>query len=140
MDTTNMKRALQIGLAFALLALAYGPVKRVVAPQCENPKAWYDGFNETYFENRLPANTVVDYSNHDSSVLAVTTQDGDHFRIAFNRDYAASAPVVHVFLLHEMCHVDTFDEEAEHGPRWIACMRGLEAKGAIDDNMVKVYE
>lgn len=135
-----MKRALQLILAAALLMESYGPVKRVVSPQCENPKAWYDGYNETYFNDALPKDTVVDYANHSPNILAATTFENGHYRISFNPDYASSALVVHLFLIHEMAHVATFDEYAEHGPRWIKEMRRLEDAGAIDDQMVKPYE
>lgn len=127
-------------LALLILACAlYSPVKRLVAPQCLNPKAWYDSDNEVYFDNSLPTDTIVDYSNHQVGVLAVTTYQNGRFHIAFNRDYAASAPVVHLFMLHELCHVQTWNEDAEHGTAWVACMRTLETKGAIDDQMVKPY-
>lgn len=136
-----MKRALQIGLAATLLTtVLWTPVKRAVSPQCENPGAWYASYNETYFQNSLPKDTIVDYANHSDGVLAVTTFENGRFRISFNPAYAASAPVVHLFLLHEECHVKTWNEDAEHGPEWIACMRDLERQGAIDDQMVKIYE
>lgn len=136
-----MKRALQIGLAATLLTAAFWtPVKRAVSPQCENPKAWFNSYNERYFNDSLPKDTVVDYANHTDGVLAVTTFESGHFHIAFNPAYAASAPVVHVFLIHECAHIATWDEFAEHGPLWVAEMRRLEKAGAIDDQMVKPYE
>lgn len=141
MHNLNMKRALLIGLAATLLTtVLWTPVKRAVSPQCENPKAWYDGYNEVYFNDALPKDTVVDYANHTPGVLAATTFENGHYRISFNRDFASSALVVHLFLIHEMAHVATFDEFDEHGTRWIKEMRRLEAAGAIDDQMVKPYE
>lgn len=135
-----MKRILQLALAIALVSVSYGPVKRVVAPQCENPKAWYLGYNETYFDNALPLDTVVDYTNHEEGTLASTSFENGHFHIAFNPAYASSAPVVHLYLYHEICHVASWTEDKEHGAAWKSCMRRLESKGAIDDTLVKVYE
>jgi hypothetical protein len=140
MHNKSMKLALTIGLAVTLLSAAPTIIKRAVSPQCENPGAWYTSYNETYFNNALPKDTVVDYANHTNGVLAATTSQNGHLRISFNREYASSALVVQVFMLHEMCHVETWDEIDEHGVRWIGCMRRLEAAGAIDDQMVKPYE
>ncbi len=124
-----------------LLALAsYAPIRRATSgPQCENPKAWYNAYNETYFDNTLPTDTIVDYAEHTDGILASTKFESGRFHIAFNLKYSRSALVVHTFLFHEACHIESWEEEEMHGPLWKSCMRRIISRGAITEQMVDAY-
>lgn len=126
-------------IALIIIAAAGYPAKPEPLPQCTDLKLWYDQYNEAYFLGALPNNTVVDYSNNNEDSLASTFKEGNHFHIAFNPKYAGSARVAHAFLPHEMCHVLTWSEDIEHGPRWKSCMYDVVQRGAIIDQMVGAY-
>jgi len=110
--------------------------------RCEGLKVWYDQYNEQYFQNKLPHDTVIDFSEHGPYMATTSTSDGVHFRIAFNEKYAVAARYDHVTLLHEMCHIATPGEEENegHGPRWRTCMLVVEAEGAFRAALIDGYE
>lgn len=108
--------------------------------RCEGLDAWYRDYNDNYFQNRLPKNTVVDYSEHRDDIMAATSQfDDGRFHIAFNEKYAKSARFAHLLMLHEQCHIDTWDEKEEHGKRWRACMLVVEFEGAFRGILIDGY-
>lgn len=131
-------------LAIALLllgaAIRFQTKRASTEPQCQDPKAFYNDFNLSYFDGKLPKDTVVDYAEHDEKTLARTTYEDGHFHITFNPRLAGSARVVHLYSLHEMCHIATWEEEQAHGPEWKACMHAVVAKGGIIEQMIESYE
>jgi hypothetical protein len=108
--------------------------------KCEGLKIWYDEYNQQYFENKLPKDVVIDYSGA-GGYMAITTMLSDgRFHIALNEKYTAAPRVAHLTLLHEQCHVATYDEIEEHGKRWRTCMLEIDAEGAFRANLIDGYE
>ncbi len=93
---------------------------------------FYDAANEAYFENKLPKDVLIDYTDHNDKSMAYTEilLDG-RFHIAFNRKYSNPPQVGDLTILHEQCHVKTFTEDLEHGHYWYACMDDLNRQGAF---------
>ncbi len=131
-------------LAAASAFIVFGPgssltEQRYVTDPLEGPnlKAWYDADNEEYFNNKLPHDTVVEYgtplARDGHEVIAMTTQVAGVFHIVFSRKYALANRVSHLFLIHESCHLESWAEFDEHGPKWKACMHRVEAAGAYED-------
>lgn len=102
---------------------------------------WYDEFNDEYFENDLPKNVVIDYgiTGNEDEIAATSQLPDGRFHIAFNEDYARAPRVAHVFLIHEMCHIKTWGEIAEHGSRWRTCMLVVDAEGAHRSQLIDGY-
>lgn len=109
--------------------------------RCSDLQGWYNGYNEQYFQNRLPHNTIVKREPWDKSVeyVAKTEHVGDHFVITFNNSYKLGAIMEHQVLKHEMCHVATWTEDDGHGKAWVACMVDLERQGSFHDDQINVY-
>jgi hypothetical protein len=115
---------------FSLYDYRYG------TPDCQGLRAWYDHYNELYFDGNLPKDIIIEYASLPPGEMALTDKVGGKFRIRFSRRYNQAAQVAHFSMLHEMCHVEKFDEpDMEgfprfHGPFWRMCMERLEIKGA----------
>lgn len=89
----------------------------------------YDEFNAAYFGSRLPTDTILSWSNRLGQGVAGDC-DADTIRISSKlRDLR---PCWKATLLHEMAHLATINEEAEHGPKWQREMRRLYRAGAFD--------
>ena len=115
---------------FTLLLLA----SSVGATPCEGLKAWYDGYNEQYFSNLLPSDTVVSYGNAGGNI-AITFKDSARFHIVLEQRYNLAPNQAHESLLHEECHIETWsahDSLDGHGVAWRGCMDRLYKAGAFD--------
>ena len=112
------------------------PDKRATDGRCEALKVWYDGYNEAYFGNSLPKDTVIDYTGTGEYAALTRRMEDGTFHIVFNAKYTASPIFSHLILLHESCHIKTWDEFDEHGPRWVACMETLELNGAFHREII----
>lgn len=107
----------------------------------------YVEYNETYFDNKLPKDTIIDWSETKDMASTVRMKDGK-FHIAMNDHYVAAGRVANITLLHEMCHIRTWDEwptsfedqKMTHGPRWRACMISLDFVGAFRVQIIDNYE
>jgi hypothetical protein len=104
-------------------------------------QATYDSFNEEYFNNSLPKNTVVDYGEYDDDFMGTTQViAGNRFHIALNESYTSGARNARLTLLHEQCHIKTWQQEIdEHGKRWRSCMLSLDAAGAFREQIIDGY-
>jgi len=111
----------------------------ITAQQCENPKAWYNSYNEIYFDNELPKDTIVKYKILDKQMAVTQSIDGKHFIIDLDPKYNLAARTAHTVLLHEMCHIETWNEKEEHGYQWIGCMKRLEKMNAYDNIWIDAY-
>lgn len=99
--------------------------------ECLGLKAFYDTYNASYFGSKLPSNTVVEYGNANGN-MAITMKDGGHFRIIINKTFNPVPRAAHETLLHEMCHVSTWQMELDdHGPKFQRCMTKLALEGAM---------
>lgn len=109
----------------------------------------YTTYNDAYFQNRLPKNTVVDMLEPNPDYMASTTCDNDACEIHFNQDYVVAARTAKLTMLHEMCHVKTWGkdettfgevtEQIQHGRRWRSCMLELDAEGANREILIDNY-
>jgi hypothetical protein len=111
----------------------------------------YAYYNEAFFNNTLPKNTVVVWSNipkeerNSSSgkisvfIMGNTHEDADGtFTISVDTKSNITQVTTDITILHEMCHVKTLDFAQEHdqdvhGPAFKACVVELEMQGAFTD-------
>lgn len=119
------------------LLLLTGAASAEVAP----PGLWNQGINHQYFSGHIPANTIVEYdANLPDNIEALTTKPkDDQFRIALNPKYMKSKNYMRLVLVHEDCHVITWSEFDQHGPKWKACMAIVAAQGVYLDVMLEGY-
>lgn len=109
----------------------------------------YETYNESYFQNRLPKVIVIDMSESDSGLMASTLCDGDVCNIHVNPDYVVAARTAQLIMLHEACHVKTWNkdvttfgdvtEQIQHGRAWRSCMLQLDAEGANRQILIDNY-
>jgi hypothetical protein len=107
---------------------------------------WYQIYNSEFFNDKLPKNTVIDWSEYDDSRMASTSvlPDG-RFHISLNEKYCLANRVARIVLKHEACHVATFSEitldpKSNHGPRWRTCMLNLYQQGAFKGDLIDGVE
>ena len=97
-------------------------------------KARYQYYNLTYFDGRLP-DVVIEYVDgapntfHGETVI----DTGLKPRIRLNRKLAWNADTTLITLLHEICHLATWEENETHGPEFYAERKRLLAAGVYDD-------
>lgn len=121
-----------------ILAATISLAQATELKRCEGLNVWYDEYNETYFATRLPHDVVIDYSETGPFMATTMKMSDGRFHIAFNEKYVASPRVAHIILLHEMCHVKTWEENG-HGRLWRSCMLSLDASGAFRAELIDGY-
>lgn len=108
--------------------------------------AWYNGYNEKYFQKELPEagsvsppDVVITFNLHDADKAGITifgAQDG-FIHMGLNPDFLKGTKTLRLTMLHEQCHIRMFVENAhefdQHGPKWQACMHHLADEGAFED-------
>lgn len=106
----------------------------------------YAGFNGQYFQNSLPKDVVIDYSEYNPEYAATTRPLPDgRFHIAINETYAGAERMLLITILHEECHVKTWDLDMGaggndmHGKHWRACMLQLDAQGVFREIIIDGY-
>ena len=104
----------------------------------------YEIYNSAYFQNKLPKDTVVDFSEAQDMYVALTTKLPDgRYHIALNKKYVRTPVFGDLILLHESCHIPTFDyfDEVDgfHGKEWRACMTELELQGAFHLELIDSF-
>lgn len=111
-----------------------------------NLNAWYDGYNQMYFQKELPEagsfsppDVIIDFHLDDPDKMGLTVfgeQDG-FIRMGLNPTYIKSTKTLRLTMLHEMCHIRLFVEDIhsmnDHGPQWQSCMLDLAKAGAFAD-------
>lgn len=121
-----------------VLAASLGPARpqaraKQPADQLEfSPQVWFDAYNQQYWLGALPAADVQ--FREDNDTVGMTRYDAEHkiFRISISEKYNVTIAETQMTILHEECHVATWTELEQHGPRWQACMHSLAARGAFD--------
>jgi hypothetical protein len=127
-SNTKLKVVLTIILAVIFVYILQG-----AEPICRGLKLKYLEYNDAYFDGVLPRNTIVEYGTcPDAQSIACTTHPGDVFKITLVKEYNLAPVQAHVNLLHESCHIVTWTELEEHGPRWKDCMHRIYQKGAFE--------
>lgn len=130
--------ALLCGLFLGHNLLAHGKPRRIGDVISENfCQKWFDGINDVYFNNTLPP-TKVKFDTIDSALVGITyctlnlqTDSYSACTIHINRKYNLAEPVAAETVIHETCHVATYVEREDHGPRWQTCMLDLAKRGAF---------
>lgn len=125
-----------------LLALAVSTrsdARMHVPPTVKEIENQYRIFNEQYFDNKLPKDVVIDYSESVDMASTMKMRDG-RFHIAFNDKFVAAPRIMNIVLIHEQCHVKTWEEILKHGPLWRTCMLTLDATGAFRNELIDNYE
>ena len=83
-------------------------------------------YNDQWFDGALPTTTRVKWGN--MKEMGYTLGD----EIAINRALRPFESAWRLTLLHEMAHLATATETAEHGKRWLRLMHSLARRGAFD--------
>jgi hypothetical protein len=131
------------------------PVEHVVqSPQSANGQTdlsylirLYETYNEGYFQNKLPKNTVIDIAEEKNMASAFCKNDNVTCIIQFNLKYTLAPRTADEAMLHEMCHVkswgkdlDSLGVQIEHGLTWRACMLQLDMQGAFREIIIDKYQ
>ena len=109
------------------------------AQQEKELRAWYNDYNTAYFQGKLPLDTVIDKGVRKGR-YAETYKVGPKFHITFSTPYMQGQRYISLTLLHEMCHIQEWDEAfngKEHGPKWKGCMYKLKLAGAFDELLIE---
>ena len=137
----NKSRRLLIGLG---LALSLSP-EIVALPSYSDVKLQieYAFLNKRDFGNKLPMDTYVHYGNYTDHQMdgdigwTIKRQDGT-FEIAIDEKTNPTWRQTDLTLIHEMCHVKTWDyvrahNEDVHGHAFQACMMEQAMSGHLED-------
>jgi len=113
-------------------------------------RAKYTEFNARYFDNALPPvkNIELDYGEYNPRYMAQThLLPGKTFHIGMNESYALAERNADLILLHEMCHIKSWDLDVDaegtitpHGQVWRSCMLELDRRGAFRVELIDGYE
>jgi len=100
-------------------------------PEDEWPK-WYAGYNEQFFLNQLPANTAVHWADLTPlGDMGYTMKHENKYEILVDRELHPTGKQARATLLHEMCHLRTWDKSLEDGLEFQRCMVDIAAHGAF---------
>lgn len=110
----------------------------------------YASYNDGYFQNKLTKTPKIDFQEPTKNYMATTMcHDDGSCSIHFNLKYTIAPRNASVTLLHEMCHIETWEtdvvkfagetEQADHGKVWRACMLRLDAEGAFREIIIDNY-
>ena len=139
-----MKMKIILALALAAILIGANGLRAQYNHNDADLQEQYRVLNHDFFNDRLPANTSVRWQNipmeHGRYVLGATTEspnDGS-FDIAIDTKTNVAFSTEEVTLLHEMCHVATYDYAVAHGqdvhgPAFQACQEELYEAGAYKD-------
>jgi predicted SprT family Zn-dependent metalloprotease len=121
---------------------SYASVGAAKKPTAESLAVDYRAYNEEYFGNKLPKDTVIGFDERNPEFLASTTHSSPSF-IEFNPAYDLGFRHTRLVLLHEMCHVrvgQTWDDNGGHGIRWRVCMLSVDMQGAFRTLLIDGYQ
>lgn len=113
-------------------------------PTVSDVLGFYQEYNQEFFGNKLPQNTIVDFSESDGAMARTTLYHSGRYHIGLNLKYSSANRTARLMILHEMCHIKNFVElyknGEDHGPHWRACMLALEMQGANRVILIDGYE
>src|SRR6266481_6001469 len=99
----------------------------------EHLYAWYAGFNESYFFNRLPKNVDIHWASLPKAMGETVKHDDGSWTITIDRETNLTRGEVVLTIAHETCHIATWGSEFDsHGPKFQNCMVNLAAHGAFE--------
>jgi hypothetical protein len=133
-----MRRLLAL---FATCVLIVGTVSASPRLTDERLQGWFDFWNTTLWEGKLPPTSVrwgdLTAQNDMGHTLCHSTDEGWRCSIVIDRDTNPVERSAKFTLLHEMCHVavdtSSASEFDEHGPKFQACMLQLGKDGVLKD-------
>lgn len=114
----------------------------------ENLYLWYSSYNDVYFGDKLARDPVISHEKIAADEYAHTVYSvaEQRYHIVFNTKYPLGPRFEHLILQHEMCHIETYDENVDepeavkdHGPLWRACQLRLELNGAWRNELIDGY-
>ena len=133
-----------LSFVFAIV-LACGAAEATKTPSCnvipKQPvpvmnyvelRAWYKVYNRNYFFDHLPEARFEWENMHAIHRMGQTDCSFKPCLITLDITYNEAFPVAKATILHEMCHVETWGEQEDHGKKWQACMHTLWLEGAFD--------
>lgn len=103
-------------------------------------QTWFEEYNESYYNGRLPKDTRVfwaDLHSRPNKAMGETTCSMSpenkpvNCTVRIDPLYNNVISTTRETLLHETCHVATYAEDLEHGPRWRTCIDTLWVEGAF---------
>lgn len=103
---------------------------------------WYKEYNDEYFDNKLPKETIIDFNLKNGDMAVSEFPDFKTFHISFDPHYVAAQRTGRFTLIHEMCHIRTWAEAVsgvDHGPRWRTCMLGIDQQGGFRNIIIDKY-
>ena len=89
-------------------------------------------YNRTYWDGRLPTVLVV-WTGLENRYGETDMLPDGRYVIRLDATKNREGNVARTTILHEMCHVRTWGEDAQHGPRWRAELHRIMLEGAFDD-------
>ena len=119
-------------------AAIYTPKSTVTTAYLED---LYKTDNETFFQNKLPS-VSINLLEMKGTAMATTVCDesATECELKFNLKYVAAKRVANFTMLHEMCHVKTWDKDSDsHGKVWRTCMLQLDSVGAFREILIDNY-
>lgn len=100
----------------------------------------YALFNSGWFAGDLPEDTEIHLGDIPSgyagyqSIMGLTDWDAQRkkFVIYISSKWNPGSSTADLTLIHEMCHVQTFNQEFDdHGPKWEQCMVNIAEHGGL---------
>lgn len=108
----------------------------------------YREYNEAFFQNKLTKTPKITLDETTAMATTNCSPDGD-CDLKFNLKYVAALRVSNIILLHEMCHVKTWNTDFkwmtgiryndDHGKNWRTCMLQLDQTGVFRENIIDDY-
>lgn len=99
----------------------------------------YPIYNQEYFQNKLPE-TKIDLYEDRAMATTLCESGGVNCSISFNLRYVVAPRVSQFTMIHEMCHIKTWDAEKDvHGRIWRACMLQVDMQGGFRQIIIDGY-
>ena len=137
MSKINSRLLLSILLLYIIIwGLVFsfqGPIGyKITEESKQDLVSWYNGYNEEYFLNQLPA-ARVEWG--ETGNMGETFCTGDNCLIVISEKYHPSFREAQLTLFHEMCHIKLrntlmFDV---HGLKFQECMHTIADQGGFND-------
>lgn len=101
----------------------------------------YATFNESYFGNKLTKTPKIDMNETEFMASTLCNNGTTDCVIHFNPKYILAPRAAALTMLHEQCHVKTWEttEQGDHGRKWRSCMLQLDAEGAFREIIIDNY-
>jgi predicted SprT family Zn-dependent metalloprotease len=106
----------------------------------------YAIYNEQYFRNRLTKTPTIDMFLTGNNMATSYCNGAGTCALHFNEKFTLAPRVADQILLHEMCHIKTWDADKDdfgqhvgHGKMWRGCMLQLDMQGAFRQIIIDNY-